>query len=257
MAVVPHPLPPSRALSFTPVNTFTHSLPALHCAACTALHCTALHCTALSDSLTTHAHSCTHSLSRPRLLAQPMHSLDSGGTITAMNATAVVPSAPLKKMGASPSFWCVSDGTDGAMHLLAARLLTTTSAVLWSPHPRRVECGGHCVMVMTSAMQSSLQCGHDEYSAAVTYGDDAATYWQQFNCRDRVNCGHCSLTSGWVCHVCLLILRARTHAPYAALSAACRYGLQTANGDGALIQPILAWAQRSPGFGIFLEVFDW
>jgi hypothetical protein len=67
----------------------------------------------------------------------------------------------------------------------------------------------------------------------------------------------CSLTSGWVCHVRLLILRTRTHAPYAALSAACRYGLQTATGDGALIQPILAWAQRSPGFGIFLEVFDW
>jgi hypothetical protein len=36
------------------------------------------------------------------------------------------------------------------------------------------------------------------------------------------------------------------------------YGLQTAHGDGALIQPILAWGQTYPdGFGIFHEVFDW
>eukprot|EP00036_Acanthoecidae_sp_10tr_P011507 CAMPEP_0182927124 /NCGR_PEP_ID=MMETSP0105_2-20130417/13272_1 /TAXON_ID=81532 ORGANISM="Acanthoeca-like sp., Strain 10tr" /NCGR_SAMPLE_ID=MMETSP0105_2 /ASSEMBLY_ACC=CAM_ASM_000205 /LENGTH=232 /DNA_ID=CAMNT_0025065051 /DNA_START=24 /DNA_END=722 /DNA_ORIENTATION=+ len=35
------------------------------------------------------------------------------------------------------------------------------------------------------------------------------------------------------------------------------YGLQTATGDGALVQPILAWGQRESGFGIFLEVFDW
>jgi hypothetical protein len=36
------------------------------------------------------------------------------------------------------------------------------------------------------------------------------------------------------------------------------YGLQTAKGDGALIQPILAWGQTyTDGFGIFHEVFDW
>ena len=37
-----------------------------------------------------------------------------------------------------------------------------------------------------------------------------------------------------------------------------RYGLQTHKGDGALIQPILAWGQTyRDGFGIFHEVFDW
>jgi hypothetical protein len=35
------------------------------------------------------------------------------------------------------------------------------------------------------------------------------------------------------------------------------FGLQTGKGDGALIQPILAWNQRDTGFGIFHEVFDW
>jgi hypothetical protein len=36
------------------------------------------------------------------------------------------------------------------------------------------------------------------------------------------------------------------------------FGLQTAKGDGALIQPILAWGQTyHDGFGIFHEVFDW
>ena len=36
------------------------------------------------------------------------------------------------------------------------------------------------------------------------------------------------------------------------------YGLQTAKGTGALIQPILAWGQSfRDGWGIFHEVFDW
>ena len=35
------------------------------------------------------------------------------------------------------------------------------------------------------------------------------------------------------------------------------FGLQTGQGDGALIQPILAWDQRDAGFGVFHEVFDW
>lgn len=35
------------------------------------------------------------------------------------------------------------------------------------------------------------------------------------------------------------------------------YGLQTNKGDGALVQPILAWNQRDSGFGVFHEVFDW
>jgi len=35
------------------------------------------------------------------------------------------------------------------------------------------------------------------------------------------------------------------------------YGLQTNAGDGALVQPILAWNQRDTGFGVFHEVFDW
>jgi hypothetical protein len=35
------------------------------------------------------------------------------------------------------------------------------------------------------------------------------------------------------------------------------YGLQTNAGDGALVQPILAWNQRDNGFGVFHEVFDW
>jgi hypothetical protein len=35
------------------------------------------------------------------------------------------------------------------------------------------------------------------------------------------------------------------------------YGLQTNAGDGALVQPILAWDQRDTGFGVFHEVFDW
>jgi len=35
------------------------------------------------------------------------------------------------------------------------------------------------------------------------------------------------------------------------------YGLQTDAGDGALVQPILAWNQRDSGFGVFHEVFDW
>ena len=36
------------------------------------------------------------------------------------------------------------------------------------------------------------------------------------------------------------------------------YGLQTANGTGALIQPVLAWSQSSLGsYSIFHEVYDW
>eukprot|EP00666_Eupelagonemidae_sp_cell4sb_P011195 gene11195-16112_t len=36
------------------------------------------------------------------------------------------------------------------------------------------------------------------------------------------------------------------------------YGLQTAKGTGALIQPILAWGQTyRNGYGIFHEVYDW
>ena len=36
------------------------------------------------------------------------------------------------------------------------------------------------------------------------------------------------------------------------------FGLQTATGTGALIQPILAWGQTyGDGWGIFHEVFDW
>jgi len=35
------------------------------------------------------------------------------------------------------------------------------------------------------------------------------------------------------------------------------YGVQTANGRGALIQPILAWADGAPRWTIFNGVFDW
>jgi len=35
------------------------------------------------------------------------------------------------------------------------------------------------------------------------------------------------------------------------------FGVQTANGRGALIQPILAWADGSPQWTIFNGVFDW
>ena len=36
------------------------------------------------------------------------------------------------------------------------------------------------------------------------------------------------------------------------------YGLQTARGDGALVQPILAWGQTYRAeYGIFHEGFDW
>ena len=44
-------------------------------------------------------------------------------------------------------------------------------------------------------------------------------------------------------------------------SLALRYGLQTANGTGALVQPILAWGQSYldgiNGYSIFHEVYDW
>jgi hypothetical protein len=74
-----------------------------------------------------------------------------------MNATAVVPSAPLKKMGASPSFWCVSDGTDDAMHALAS----------CSTFGRNV-----CSVVVTTSTTSgtwwSLRDGYDKRDAAVT-----------------------------------------------------------------------------------------